>query len=101
MEDLSLLVNGKWITIAASDYLIPIYDEYDSRERESGICQLCIKESSTTTWHIGTTALMGYYAEFDITDRTISFTPLASSGKDEVYAEEKPSRNLGINMLKV
>ena len=44
---------------------------------------------------------MGYYSEFNAVDRTISFTPLAASNKEQVYSEEKPSRNLGISWLKV
>lgn len=62
MQKLSILVNNYWIEISPSDYLTPVRTEFATKEVSTGMCRICIKKSWDTFWHIGTSALVGYYA---------------------------------------
>ena len=101
METLSILMNDKWVEMLQIDYLTPIRTTFMSVERSTGMCRMCVKESTDGAWHIGTAALMGYYAEFDFTKRTLSLTPQVTSTKLSLETSGTPSRILGINTLTV
>ncbi len=99
MYALSLHMGGKWVEIATQDYLIPIYTEVNSVQRSTGMCKLCIKQSEDLYWHVGTSLLRGYYAEFIMSDRKLVLTPLASDKKLSLIEESAPSRYLGANFF--
>lgn len=101
MQSLSLLMKDKWVNIATSDYLKPIKTTYNGAQRDTGLCQLCIKTSWDLYWHAGTTALMGYYAEFDFETRQLGLTPLSSSAKNELSVGDRPQKLLGTQLWKV
>lgn len=66
MQNIQLLVNGYWIEIAQNDYLNIIPTTYNSDDsRSTGACRVCLKPSWDKGWHIGTSALIGYYTEFN------------------------------------
>jgi len=100
METIKLLIGGFWVEIAAYDYINAV--RIDGTRRSSGFCRVCLKESWDDDWHVGTSMMVGYYAEFDFSTATISFSPLASASKlDLVEDLETNSRRLGINYFMV
>ena len=101
MRALSLLVNDMWVEVSPIDYLNPIRATFNSIETNTGQCRVCLKQSSDTYWHLGTSALVGYYSKFDFTNRQISLTPLAAADKVEVVSSSKPDRILGLNLVTV
>ncbi len=54
---------------------------YDSKERLTGMCTLCLKQSADADWHVGTSLLMDYYAEFDYEAKALSLTGLLLGDK--------------------
>lgn len=44
------------------DYLTPMLTKINNVKYPTGMCSLCIKLSSDNDWHVGTSALIGYYA---------------------------------------
>lgn len=101
MQNIQLLVNDHWVEIAQNDYLNVITTEYNSVQRSTGACRLCLKQSWDRDWHIGTSALMGYYTEFDFDTKQVSFTRLSSGSKLEVISGARPERVLGLNWTTV
>lgn len=101
MQNIQLLVNTHWVEIAQNDYLNAITTEYNGGTRPTGACRLCLKNSWDYNWHIGSSALVGYYTEFDYDEAQISFTPLSAGTKLEVVEGEQPDRILGLNLLTV
>ena len=69
LRNINLLINDKWVAIQATDYLIAMRTEVNTVKMPTGMCSLCLKLSSDNDWHVGTAALIGYYAEFDFTNR--------------------------------
>ena len=84
MKTISLLFNDKWVEILPTDYLVPLRTGSNGNEVSTGMCKLCIELSSDSDWHVGSTALMNYYAEFDANLRTLSLQPLAGSVKSSL-----------------
>ena len=104
MENLSLLIKNQWIVISPNEYLTPILVDYDgsgTEERGTGMCTLCVKQSYDTYWHIGTMGLMNYYAEFDLDNRQMNVTPLATGNKNEVQTGSRPDNILGTDFWTV
>jgi hypothetical protein len=101
MRTFSLLVNDKWVEVSPIDYLNPIRTTFNSVERSTGQCRVCLKESSDRFWHLGTSAFVGYYSKFDFTNRQISLTPLTAANKIEVVKSGKPDRILGTSWVTV
>ena len=84
MKTISLLFNDKWVEILPTDYLVPLRTGSNGNEVSTGMCKLCIELSSDSDWHVGSAALMNYYAEFDANLRTLSLQPLAGSVKSSL-----------------
>lgn len=84
MLTMRYLVGDKWIETAVSDFLNPITTEIAGVQRSTGLCRVCIKQSPDVYWHLGTSALLGYYSEFDMLKRTIAFTPLDTTSKMDI-----------------
>lgn len=101
MQNIQLLVNGKWVEIAQTDYLNVVTTEYNGSSRSTGACRLCLKESWDKKWHMGTSALIGYLTEFDFETKQVSMVPLASSTKLEVVLGATPDRVLGLSVFTV
>jgi len=101
MRAFSLLVNDKWVEVSPIDYLNPIRTTFNSIESNTGQCRVCLKQSSDRFWHLGTSALVGYYSKFDFTNRQISLTPLSAASKQEVVTSSKPDRILGTSWVTV
>lgn len=59
------------------------------------MCKLCIKLSSDDDWHVGSSALISYYAEFDLEQRTLRLEPQVGSNKPDVTSGSKPDIVLG------
>ena len=96
MGNISLLMNNQWMVISPNEYLNPVLVDYDQdadgiKERSTGMCRLCLKQSYDTYWHVGTIALMNYYAEFDLDNRQMNVTPLASGNKGELVTGSRPN----------
>lgn len=92
------------MTISPTEYLNPVRIDYDAdgiAERGNGMCKVCIKQSWDTYWHIGTMALVDYYAEFDLDNRQMHITPLATGNKQEVTTGSTPDNILGVNFFTV
>ena len=88
MQNIQLLVNTHWVEISQIDYLIPVTTTFGSDEtRKNGMCTICVKESWDKKWHMGTSALMNYYTEFDFSTKRVSFTPLSSGTKLDVVED--------------
>lgn len=101
MQTLRLLVNDYWVEISQFDYLTPIRTSYSTKQRSTGQCRLCIKQSSDRFWHLGTSAFIGYYTAFDFAKKTISFTPLSDANKRELEKSSKPDLVMGLNWVTV
>ena len=97
MLTIRYLVNDKWLETAVSDYLVPVTTEIAGVDRSTGLCSVCIKQSSDVYWHLGTSALIGYYSEFDMVARTIAFTPIDTSQKMDIVSGSRPSLVLGLS----
>ena len=95
------MVNGYWVEIAPNDYLNTVTTEYNGATRSTGVCRLCVKESWDKKWHMGTSALVGYYTEFDFHNTQVSFTRLSAGTKLEVVAGTRPDRVLGLSIFTV
>ena len=50
---------------------------------------------------MGTSALVGYYTEFDFHNKQVSFTRLSAGTKLEVVAGTRPDRVLGLSIFTV
>ena len=62
MRNINLLMDGKWVQIMTQDYLTPMLTKINNVKYQTGMCSLCVKLSSDDDWHVGTSALIGYYA---------------------------------------
>lgn len=96
MLRMRLLVNDKWIEVGLEDLLNPVYTEIGGVNKETGMCRVCLKLSPDVYWHLGTSALVGYYSEFNMVERTISFTPIDTSEKLDIVSGSKPDLILGL-----
>lgn len=101
MQEVKLLMNDKWAMIQAKHYLTPIRTSFNSVARQTGMCSLCVKQSSDDDWHVGTTLLMDYYAEFDFENKALSLTALNSGTKPQVPDGTTPATQLGTSTVRV
>ena len=101
MEEIKLLMNDKWAMIQAKHYLIPIMTTFNAASRQTGMCMLCVTQSSDNDWHVGTSLLMDYYAEFDFENKALSLTALAAGTKTQVPDGTTPATQLGIDTVRV
>ena len=74
MEDIKLLMNDKWAVIQPQHYLTPIRTTFNAEDRATTMCSLCVKQSSDTDWHVGTSLLMDYYSVFDFENSQLKLT---------------------------
>ena len=85
MKQIRLLLGDKWVTIQPTDYLNPAYTTFGTAtDVSTGACRVCIKQSWDNFWHVGTSMLVGYYAEFDFTNKQLGLQPLAAGTKISV-----------------
>ena len=77
-------MSDKWVEIKTNDYLLPIYADFGGEKRSTGMCTLCIQPSDDYFWHVGTSILQEYYAEFNMPTRTLTLQPLASGSKNSL-----------------
>mmetsp|Transcript_10786 Transcript_10786/g.14512 ORF Transcript_10786/g.14512 Transcript_10786/m.14512 type:complete len:166 (+) Transcript_10786:1348-1845(+) len=52
-------------------------------------------------WHVGTSALIGYYASFDYTTRELSLSPLTGGSKQTLKTGSKPDIVLGNDLFTI
>ena len=102
MKQIRLLLGDKWVEIQPTDYLNPAYVDFGANTGTStGACRVCIKQSWDNFWHVGTSLLVGYYAEFDFTNKQLGLQPLAAGTKISVETGTAPNRSIGISWFKV
>jgi len=95
MKSISLLFKDKWVEISQADYLVPLRTGNEGKEVSTGMCKLCIKLSADDDWHVGTSALIGYYSEFNSEARTLSLQPMQGTSKLAVKTGSTPGVTLG------
>ena len=102
MKQIRLLLGDKWVEIQPTDYLNPGYVNIGTVTGAStGACRVCIKQSEDNFWHVGTSLLVGYYAEFDFNSRTLGLQPLASGTKISIEKGFAPARDIGASWWKI
>ena len=102
MKQVRLLLGDKWVEIQPTDYLNPARVNFGaSTGLNTGACRVCIKQSWDNFWHVGTSLLVGYYADFDFTNRQLGLQPLASGAKVSVEIGSAPARNIGASWWKI
>lgn len=90
-------MNDKWVQIRASEYLIDARTLYASEMRLTGACKLCVQMSPDANWHVGMTALVGYYTEFDYELKQMAMSPLFLDEKLALVAGTAPETIYGLN----
>ena len=98
---MGLLVNDYWLELLKNDYITEMWVDYNSGKRQTGLCNVCIKESWDAKWHAGSSLLLGYYTGFDYTTKQLTVVPNAASAKSTIEQGAKPSRILGNNPVTI
>lgn len=90
-------MNDKWVQIRAADYLVDSRILYASEQRLTGACKLCVQVSPDSNWHVGMSALVGYYTEFDYELKQMAMTPLLLGDKIAIVAGTAPTTIYGLD----
>ena len=84
---LHFLFGGKWISIAADEYVVDISDRQDR-----SICVLLLTEGEQSFFIMGLPIYMNYYTIHDDSNNRLGFVPHKTSRKGMLPKGHKPKR---------